>query len=149
RIPRSNFRWPTSGTSKRIDLKMKAIPTELAELLNHAPFQKYHKACGPEFDNDLKRFLSSTMDEVRTSTSNRIARLILHIIDIRDFGLFRKSVLRRELTGTIAYPRQRDHSSHTLYNYLLGWYFFLGSKPLRETLDRQFARRGVGQPASW
>jgi hypothetical protein len=136
------------GYPKRIELKMKAVPSELAELLNRRSFKNYHKPCGSEFDNDVKRFLESTMDEVRTSTSNRIARSILHIIDIRDFGLFRKSVLRRELTGTIAYPRQRDHSSHTLYNYLLGWYFFLNSKLLRKVLDEQFAKRAVGRRGS-
>jgi chromosome segregation ATPase len=77
---------------------MKTVPVELAELLNYASFRDYHKRCGAEFNNDVRRFLTSTMDEVRTSTSNRIARSILHIIDIRDFGLFRK-VAEAEVLG--------------------------------------------------
>jgi hypothetical protein len=122
---------------------MKKVPVELGELLSWSPFMDRHRKC-TDFADELQRFLGATMDEVRTSTSNRIVRSILDLIEISDFGLFRKSVLRRELTGTIAYPRQRDHSSHTLYNYLLGWYFFRHSPVLSEALNRHFAERGVG-----
>lgn len=122
---------------------MKKVPVELGELLSWPSFMDRHKKCA-DFSNELQRFLDATMDEVRTSTSNRIVRSILDLIEISDFGLFRKSVLRRELTGTIAYPRQRDHSSHTLYNYLLGWYFFRHSPVLSKALNQHFAARGVG-----
>jgi hypothetical protein len=122
---------------------MKNVPQELWQLLSWKPFQDYHKSC-PDFPVELKRFLESTMDEVRTSTSNRIVRSILRLLEISDFGLFRKSVLRRELTGTIAYPRQRDHSSHTLYNYLLGWYFARHSTALSASLRTHFQLRGIG-----
>jgi hypothetical protein len=67
----------------------------------------------------------------------------MQIIEIKDFGLFRKSVLLRELTGTIAYPKQRDHSSHTLYNYLLGWYFFCHSTAIKNAFVQEFNKRGV------
>jgi hypothetical protein len=126
---------------------MKKVPQELAELLAWPAFTERHKRC-KNFSEELQRFLDATMDEVRTSTSNRIVRSILELIEISDFGLFRKSVLRRELTGTIAYPRQRDHSSHTLYNYLLGWYFFRHSTSLRQKLGEHFALRGVGGTAA-
>src|SRR5262245_45672147 len=122
---------------------MKIAPVELRELLAWPPFMERHRTC-KDFASEIERFLSATMDEVRTSTSNRIVRSILDLIEISDFGLFRKSVLRRELTGTIAYPRQRDHSSHTLYNYLLGWYFFRHSPVVNEALSKHFAVRGVG-----
>ena len=122
---------------------MKPVPTELRDLLSLPSFRDHHSGCGPSFDNDIGAFLSSTMDEVRTSTSNRVARSIMQIIEIKDFGLFRKSVLLRELTGTIAYPKQRDHSSHTLYNYLLGWYFFCHSTAIKNAFVQEFNKRGV------
>src|SRR5262245_15157133 len=122
---------------------MKIAPVELRELLAWPPFMERHRTC-KDFASEIERFLSATMDEVRTSTSNRIVRLVLDLIEISDFGLFRKSVLRRELTGTIAYPRQRDHSSHTLYNYLLGWYFFRHASLITASLSKHFTVRGVG-----
>jgi hypothetical protein len=122
---------------------MAKVPDELGTLLAWPLFQEYHKSC-PNFSDQVDRFLRATMDEVRTSTSNKVVRSILHIIGLADFGLFRKSVLRLELTGIIAYPRQRDHSAHTLFNYLLGWYFFRHAAALSGPLDDHFKIRGVG-----
>jgi hypothetical protein len=51
----------------------------------------------------------------------------LHILqrtDIEEAAYFWQAVLRREITGNVTYSRQRDHFAHTLYNYLMGWYFF-------------------------
>ena len=124
---------------------MKHVPIELGDLTNWVPFREYHAACGATFDDDLKRFLNATMDEVRTSASTRLAISILDIIGISDFGLFRDAVLRRELTGTIAYAKQRDHSSHTVYNYLLGWYFYRHCSIFADALAVEFQRRGVGR----
>jgi hypothetical protein len=126
---------------------MGKVPDELGMLTSWPTFQEYHKQC-QNFPGQLDRFLTATMDEVRTSTSNKVVRSILHLIEISDFGLFRKSVLRRELSGVIAYPKQRDHSSHTLYNYLLGWYFFRHSEALKGPLDKHFQIRGVAAGAS-
>lgn len=86
------------------------------------------------------------MDEVRITTSNRAALEVLKTIGLGDFALFREAVLRRELTGEIAYVNQRDHSSHTLYNYLLGWYFFIQSGKLNKALAEEFNKRGVPGP---
>src|SRR5208337_515894 len=106
---------------------MKTIPKELETLISQREFKEYHRPCDDKFKDHVKRFLTATMDEVRTTTSNRVALEVLKRIGLGDFDLFRKAVLRRELTGEIAYQNQRDHSSHTLYNYLLGWYFFIQS----------------------
>ena len=57
--------------------------------------------------------------------------------------MFREAVLRRELSGEMAYDKQRDHSSHTLYNYLLGWYFFIFCPNMKEALRAEFEKRGV------
>jgi hypothetical protein len=129
---------------------MNPVQTELQDLLNWKEFTAHHAKCGATFGGDLTGFLAATMDEVRISKSNRVVRSIMSLIEIKDFGLFRKSVLLRELTATIAYPKQRDHSSHTLYNYLLGWYIYRYSGPMKAALEAEFKKRGVGAPgAEW
>lgn len=122
---------------------MKAVPDELATLLSQPEFREFHTPCGDKFEKDVKRFLTATMDEVRLTTSSRVALKVLETIGIGDSATFRDAVLRRELSGTIAYEKQRDHSSHTLYNYLLGWYFFAHSPKLNGALTSEFAKRGV------
>jgi hypothetical protein len=125
---------------------MKLLTQELEDLLSEPQFSRFHADLGIEFKSDLVRFLRCTMDEVRTTLARRIANSILDIIGYKDFGVFRDVVLKRELTGEITYPGQRDHSSHTVYNYLLGWYFFLHSHALRQVLLAQFEKRGVPRP---
>jgi len=122
---------------------MKTIPKELETLISQREFKEYHRPCDDKFKDHVKRFLTATMDEVRTTTSNRVALEVLKRIGLGDFDLFRKAVLRRELTGEIAYQNQRDHSSHTLYNYLLGWYFFIQSGRLKKVLAKEFDKRGI------
>jgi hypothetical protein len=122
---------------------MKSVSEELQKLIKWKHFCDFHAICMAELDPGLKRFLTATMDEVRTSTSTRVALSILKIMGLSDAGNFREAVLRRELLGTIAYPRQRDHSSHTLYNYLLGWYFVRHCPKLEVALTDEFKKRGV------
>ncbi|MCX6828709.1 MAG: hypothetical protein NT002_05440 [candidate division Zixibacteria bacterium] len=71
------------------------------------------------------------MDEVRQYKATDFAREILQIIDLEDCDYLRTGVIKREIGGMIAYPRQRDHGSHTLYNWLLGWYFYTHSSEIR------------------
>ena len=122
---------------------MKSVPDELATLLAAADFDQFHSQCGDQFKTDLRRFLTATMDEIRIIASSRVALEILKTIGIADSAKFREAVLRRELLGTIAYEKQRDHSSHTLYNYLLGWYFFSRCDRLKDALIGEFAKRAV------
>jgi hypothetical protein len=122
---------------------MKIVPEELSGLLSDSEFKVFHQACGTGFRQDVLRFLSATMDEARLSASSTIAQKVLDTIGIADAGLFREAVLRRELFGTIAYNKQRDHSSHTIYNYLLGWYFCVKCPLMRDALEQAFTERAV------
>jgi hypothetical protein len=124
---------------------MKIVPEELSNLLSSPEFCEFHNGCGAQFSVKVRQFLTATMDEVRLATSSRVALDILNTIGISDAAHFREAVLRRELSGNIAYSRQRDHSAHTLYNYLLGWYFFTHSPPLRKALTKEFEKRGVSK----
>lgn len=67
----------------------------------------------------------------------------LRIIDLADADHFRQGLLRREITGNMAYQRQRDHSAHTLNNYILGWYFFSNSIEVKKAISEHFAMRGI------
>lgn len=124
-------------------MKMKAVPKALSGLASKPAFKKAHRACGDEFNGHLERFLTATMDEVRLTTSDSVVQCILNIIGLEDATQFRDAVLRREISGMIEYEKQRDHSSHTLYNYLLGWYFFIHSETLRDALAVEFEKRGI------
>ncbi|MCG2639419.1 MULTISPECIES: hypothetical protein [Bradyrhizobium] len=126
---------------------MKVIPDALWGLASQSKFHAFHQGCHPNFFQHLERFLTATMDEVRLTASNRVVLEVLSTIGVADFGQFRDAVLRREISGTIEYEKQRDHSSHTLYNYLLGWYFFLHSRKLRDALAVEFRKRGVPNAA--
>jgi hypothetical protein len=72
----------------------------------------------------LKAFLSARMDEVRIRYATDYAKKILEVTDIDDFNFFSIGVLKREISGDISFYKQRDHSAHALYNYILGWYIF-------------------------
>lgn len=86
--------------------------------------------------NDLKMFLSATMDQVRLRHMNDYARKILKITDMDDFYYFSFEVLRKEFLGDVSYENHRDHSAHTLYNYLLGWYIFEHNELIRNYFEK-------------
>lgn len=85
-----------------------------------------------KIENSLKSFLTSTLDVVRMYHAFNFSKPILRITDIDDADYFRIGLMRRELSGNMAYSKQRDHSAHTLYNYLIGWYIYTKSKLFQE-----------------
>lgn len=91
----------------------------------------------------VDNFLGATMDEVRLFHANRCVEEILRPLDMDDANFFRIGVLRREITGSVSYPKHRDHSAHTLHNYLLGWYFVAHCPVLREALSSEFDHRRI------
>jgi len=88
------------------------------------------------WQEQLGKFLGSTMDEVRLRRAQDLAKTSLRIHDIHDADHFREGVLRREASGDIAYERQRDHSAHTVYNWLIGWYFYQHVPAIRKALEQ-------------
>lgn len=86
------------------------------------------------------------MDEVRLLNAARFTRSELEFTDLADADHFRQGLLRREISGEMAYPKQRDHSAHTLHNFLLGWYIYCNVEPLRSAVTGQFQVRGSDNP---
>lgn len=78
---------------------------------------------------------------MRLKYADNFAKDALSIPDMRDSSYFRLNAMKRELTDDLDYKRQRDHAAHTLYNYLLGWYFLDNSKKLKEALRSAIEKR--------
>lgn len=116
--------------------------TSISDALNQvAGSATYTAAHPPDPQGILRRFLGATMDDVRLHWADEYSQLVLRHRDLDDASHFRHAVMRREIVADIAYEQQRDHSAHTLYNYLLGWYFFEHSPALRSAFATQLRRR--------
>lgn len=80
----------------------------------------------------LYDFFEATLDEVRLKKANDFSTSALNISDNGLLAYFREAASKREFAADIDYNMQRDHAAHTLYNYILGWYFFDHSKAISE-----------------
>jgi hypothetical protein len=86
------------------------------------------------------------MDQVRLRVAGEISKSVLGLVDLDDMDHFREGVLKREVIGEIAYAKQRDHSGHTLYNWMLGWYFYDHCRLIRDRMDAEVAKRLLRWP---
>lgn len=121
---------------------MGSVIDELSKFAGkHNDFTKYNEPVA-NFKDRLDGFLYSTMDEVRLWLATDFTRSVLQIIDLDDLEYLREGVLKREATGTITYQSQRDHSAHTLYNWLIGWYIYANSTYFRKEVIRHIKARG-------
>jgi hypothetical protein len=126
---------------------MRALPIELRDFATTtSPFAEHVRELPPTASQLLATFLSATMDEVRLLNASRFTKCELTFTDLGDADHFRQGLLRREISGQMAYPNQRDHSAHTLHNYLLGWYAYCHAESLRTALHGQFWARGSKSP---
>lgn len=95
--------------------------------------------------DSVSNFLNARMDEVRIYWAIKSSERILSYVRAEDALGFQMNVLRREREGSISYKKQRDHTCHTVNNYLLGWYFFRNSDILQKCIFSAFSRRGIKQ----
>jgi hypothetical protein len=79
----------------------------------------------------IEQFLDATTDAVRLVRASRASSAILDEFDLSELEELRSTIQASELLRIIPYPRQTDHSAHTLYLYLLGIYLFFACEPLR------------------
>ena len=117
---------------------MHSVVEELWQRIEaHGVYSIYY-ILGTQSRDDIKRFLFATMDEVRLRYAASCTKTILRNSDLADADHFRQGLMRREITQNIAYPKQRDHSAHTLHNYLLGWYIYQGSPLVEKKINEHF-----------
>ena len=69
----------------------------------------------------FKKFLYATNDAVRLDSADKCVSLLLSRGDNDSLMHFHRGLLRRELASDIDYYKHRDHASHTLHNFLLGF----------------------------
>ncbi len=86
--------------------------------------------------DNLSRFLSCTMDEARSRAATDFATNTLSLQLLDETTVFRELVMRREVGGDTEFSGQRDHSAHTVNNWLLGWLIFETSDPFRKSFSR-------------
>ena len=79
-------------------------------------------------DRDLSELVAGLFgarsDIRRLDRAQLVARTILHVNDFSDIMELRDIVARQELQRLINYSKQKDHTAHTVYLYLLGIWFF-------------------------
>lgn len=119
---------------------MKNLISELSKQLSGTELVNY-SILGTTSTDNIKKFLFATMDEVRLRYAASCTKAILKSSDIDDADHFRQGLLRREITKDVAYPKQRDHSAHTLYNYLMGWYIYKNCPTAKNKIQEHFRRR--------
>ena len=95
----------------------------------------------------INEFLKSTMDEARSVTAGELASGTLDLHGFQEAVFFRETVLRREALADTSYPKQRDHSAHTVNNWLLGWLLYERSPELRTALADACKDRRIERPA--
>jgi hypothetical protein len=99
----------------------------------------------PPWRDTLDRFMRATMDEVRLQLASELASQTLKLSAFDEVIPFREAVLRREAGADISYDKQRDHSAHTITNWLLGWLIYENSESLRNAMKEATEARGLGK----
>jgi hypothetical protein len=123
---------------------MNNLITELWEQFNNLDEYSRYFILGVYSSDDIKKYLFATMDEVRLRYATSCTKAILKSTDLEDADHFRQGLLRREISRDIAYPKQRDHAAHTLYNYLMGWYIYSNVPKIANKIRMHFELRGWG-----
>ena len=100
----------------------------------------------PPWRTTLQSFLSSTMDEVRLHRASQFAKETLKLPAFEEVIPFRVAVLQREAGADTSYDKQRDHTAHTVNNWLLGWLFYQHSQKLREAFAKAIDDRKLLSP---
>jgi hypothetical protein len=126
-------------------IALSCVLDEFRELLGSRYLAAYFSR--PECDlngmnEKVQKFLRCTMDEVRLHYARECSQHILKVADLDDLEMLREGVLKREASGTISFPGQRDHTAHTLNNWLLGWYFYTHCPLVRDSIGTSIGRRG-------
>ncbi len=82
------------------------------------------EAAAKDLTQLIGELFNARSDVRRLHRAQEVARRILHINDFGDIMRLREIVAQQELRGLIAYEKQKDHTAHTVYLYLLGIWFF-------------------------
>jgi hypothetical protein len=92
-------------------------------------------------DSDLigsiAELFGARSDIRRLDKAQQVARAILRVNDFGEMMAFRDIVAQQELRRIITYSKQKDHTAHTVYLYILGIWFFDHVTELRSAITRR------------
>jgi hypothetical protein len=113
-------------------------PTLLQELVTGpyaALFLRFHR---PKLPLAVASFFQTRTDIRRLSTAQEVANQILSLTDHTEMTGVRDIVARRELSRTIRYGKQQDHTAHTVYLYLLGLWLYDNIPVIRSSITSKY-----------
>jgi len=85
----------------------------------------------------VESFFCARSDVRRLQRAQEVANTILQVNDFQDALELRAIVARQELRRLINYRKQKDHTAHTVYLYLLGLWFFDNLPSVRAAVRRE------------
>lgn len=120
---------------------MNHISKELADYVSNSKSLIIKTVAVSNLGKKVSEFLDARMDEIRLFKAGSLVLEVLKETDYDDMEFFREGVLKRESSGVISYQGQRDHSAHTLYNWLLGWYIYEHNAEVRKQMSDHISSR--------
>ena len=104
-------------------------------------------------DRDLSELIAGLFgarsDIRRLDRAQLVARTILRINDFSDMMELRDIVARQELQRLINYSKQKDHTAHTVYLYLLGIWFFDNVSDIHSAVVTQSGAQTEEDACDW
>jgi hypothetical protein len=103
----------------------------------------------PQLISATEAFFNARTDIRRLHASQDVAEVILMRNDLDDLVEIRDIVAKQELRRQIRYPKQKDHTAHTVYLYLLGLWFHDNLPQISESIERECATHSMSDPLSY
>lgn len=91
-----------------------------------------------QLSDQIADLFSARSDIRRLDRSQVVARTVLQLNDFTDIMELRDIVAQQELRRLIDYSKQKDHTAHTVYLYLLGIWFFDNVTSVRSAFAEQY-----------
>jgi hypothetical protein len=91
---------------------------------------------GPKLTEQIAELFSARSDIRRLRCAQKVAKTVLLVYDFNDIMLVRDIVAQQELRRLILYSKQKDHTAHTVYLFLLGIWFFDHVSAIRSAVTK-------------
>jgi hypothetical protein len=113
-----------------------------------------HKGKNNKYSNFvrlLESFFQARTDVRRLIYAQEAAEIILETHDMQELSTVRKILAELELSRIIKYKKQRDHTAHTLYLFLLGLWLYDSVGEIRESFASRISHLDPSGPnlAEW
>lgn len=103
----------------------------------------------PELAPLVAALFDARSDLRRLNIAQQVARTILQVNDFGDIMELRDIVAQQELRRLINYSKQKDHTVHTVYLYLLGLWFFDSVTAIHDAVRKRSGTEGEQELCGW